>query len=261
MSSSHAAWGCSLETRRVIFGRPRTRVIAATAARTGSPARSGSCGPSAIPSRSSRPASARVSTLIALVKKNRPLERCTIWRADMPARWSSQPPTASEPTPPPGRSAPDPICDHAISRAAVLGIGSKNSRKMTTKLRQDASSRATAAATSVGFMSAISPATGRRSGTASTTVTTQTASTTTVSTRCRRRRCSIAARGRRRGVGTRSRASNPLAPRAGEASGGASGVADMTEPLQRPMPSAGVRRGRERPARRLTRNLRRESRS
>ncbi len=93
----------------------------------------------------------------------------------MPARWSSQPPAASEPTPPPGSSAPDPICDHAISRAAALGTGAKNSRKMTTKLRHEASSRTTATATSAGFIAVISRTTGRRSGTASNAVAAQTA--------------------------------------------------------------------------------------
>jgi hypothetical protein len=57
---------------------------------------------------------------------------------------------------------------------------------MTTKLTQDASSRATATATSPGFMPAIWRATGCSSGTASSTVATQTASTGTVSSRRRR---------------------------------------------------------------------------
>ena len=67
-----------------------------------------------------------------------------------------------------------------------IGTGAKNSRKMTTKLAHEASSRATATSTSAGFIAAISRTTGRRSGTASSTVPPQTASTTTVSSRRRR---------------------------------------------------------------------------
>lgn len=88
--------------------------------------------------------------------------------------------------PPPGRSAPDPICDHAISRATALGTGLKNSRNITTKLRHEASSSATATTTSAGLTSATSRPTGRRPGTASSTVPTQIASTDAVTTRRRR---------------------------------------------------------------------------
>jgi hypothetical protein len=68
----------------------------------------------------------------------------------------------------------------------------KKSRKMITKLKHDASSRATATATIAGFMAAISRSTGRRPGTASRTVMPHRTSTTIVSARRRTLRSLIA---------------------------------------------------------------------
>lgn len=152
-----------------------------TAASTGSPARNASCGPLPTPRSKATPAAASVSTLTALVRKNSPLDRRTISRVGIPTRCSSQPPTASEPAPPPGSSAPEPICVHAISRAAGVATPGKNSRKMTTKARHEPTSSATAAATKTGFIALSSCTTGRRSGTASSPVTPHAASTSTVS--------------------------------------------------------------------------------
>jgi hypothetical protein len=60
---------------RVNRGRPRTRIVADTAAMTGNPARSTSWGPVPTPSSRRTAATVSVRTLIALVKKNSPLER------------------------------------------------------------------------------------------------------------------------------------------------------------------------------------------
>jgi hypothetical protein len=105
--------------------------------------------------------------LTAVVRKNRPLERRTIHDVGAPVRWISQPPIASPPTPPPGSSAPDAIDVHASGRLSRAGTRSKNSRKITTKPAQEATSSATAAMTHPGLMSRISRATGRSAGTAS----------------------------------------------------------------------------------------------
>jgi hypothetical protein len=104
---------------------------------------------------------------VALVRKNKPLERSTMRFVDMPARWSSQPPTASAPTPPPGTSAPEPISVQASRRAVSLGTRSKKRLKITTKLAHEANSSATAATTQPGVRLPISSITRRNGGTAS----------------------------------------------------------------------------------------------
>jgi hypothetical protein len=72
-----------------------------------------------------------------------------------------------------------------LARASARGEDPARMRKMTTKLKHEASSRATAAATSTGLIALTSLATGRRPGTASTTVTTPSTRTTIVSSRLR----------------------------------------------------------------------------
>ena len=79
----------------------------------------------------------------------------------------TQPPIARPPTPPPGSSTPDAIDVHASERASRARSRSKNSRKTATKLRHDASSRATPAISQPAFMCSIWRATPRRPGTAS----------------------------------------------------------------------------------------------
>ncbi len=156
-------------TQRGVRGRERT--IAGSAATRINPTPTKAVGSttfrlSSASARSASPAATSAALETAAPRKNKPADRRTIHRPGAPVSAASQPPIASPPAPPPGRSAPDPCAVHARIRASRASRASKNSRNTTTKLTAEASSSATATRIHPGPMSPISRSTPRRLGTA-----------------------------------------------------------------------------------------------
>ena len=158
MSSSHAALGCLPETRRVSLrqaededdrrkrdddGKPRAQHVVGSVGDSEQQQQTGGhegehvdrAGQEEQPARASHDLPCRTCRRGEAASRRR--------RANRRRR-----PAAARPSPSGTRPSRAPT---------VVGTGLKNSRKMTTKLRHDASSKARAAATSAGFMSAISP--------------------------------------------------------------------------------------------------------